>query len=79
MHSSRMRTVRNSSRLLSGGVSTHTHTWEQAPPPPLEQAPTGSRYPLEQAPPPPEQTPLPGAGTSQEQTPCCKALLGYHL
>ena len=51
MHSSRMRTVRNSSRLLSGGVST---------PPPR------SRYPLpEQT--PPEHAPPPGAGAPQEQ------------
>ena len=57
MHSSRMRTVRNSSRLLLGGL--HTPPREQAP---WEQAPPGAGTPQEQAPPP-------RAGTPPEQTP----------
>ena len=49
MHSSRMRTFRNSSHLLAGGVSST---------PPQEQAPPGRRhYPPEQAPPSQEQAP----------------------
>ena len=36
MHSSRMRTVRNSSRLLSWGLHT--------PPPPQEQTPPAARH-----------------------------------
>ena len=67
MHSSRMRTVRNSSRLLLGGL--HTPPREQAP---WEQAPPGAGTPQEQAAPragtPPGADP-PGAGTPL----CCKA------
>ena len=67
MHSSRMRTVRNSSHLLLGGSS-----W---PPPeagtPLEQAPPQSRHPP-RAGTFPEQAPPPEADMPPPET-CCKA------
>ena len=63
MHSSRMRTVRNSSHLLFGGLGLHY------PPRPPQQAPPG-------ADPPPEQAP-PGAGTPLAT--CCKACWDTHL
>ena len=47
MHSSRMRTICNNSRLLAGGRGSPPHPpWEQAP-----TLPSRNRHPLEQAPP----------------------------
>ena len=54
MHSSRMRTVRNSNRLLSGGVSTHKPPPEQAPPG-AGTPPGADTDPREQTAPPREQ------------------------
>ena len=88
MHSSRMRTVRNSGHLLLGGL----HTPQDQTPPRSRHSP-GAGTPLEQAPPPgadpPEQAP-PGSRHSPaarhagieppphckacwDSTPCCKA------
>ena len=53
MHSSRMRTVRNSSHLLAGGVST-------SPPPRSRHPPRAAPH---QSSPPPEQPRPGGAGT----------------
>ena len=74
MHSSRMRTVRSSSRLSGGGLpqcmlgyqppnTRHPHSPRPGTPthPPLDQAPPG-------ADPPRPGTP-PGAGTTQDQNP----------
>ena len=58
-----MRTVRNSSRLLSGG-SPHTQHWARHP---SEQAPPQSRHPREQTPPGIRHPP--GAGTPQSMHP----------
>ena len=54
MHSSRMRTIRNSSRLLTGGVRGCLT------PPPQEQAPPGSIHPPGSS---PQSRHPPGAGT----------------
>ena len=66
-----MRTVRNSSRLLSGG-GLHTPPEQEALPRsrhPLEQAPPQSRHPSwSRQPPPQKQTPQ-----SRHPPPCCKA------
>ena len=74
-----MRTVRNSSRLLSEGMRGGGFSGSGHPPEsrhPQEQTPQ-NRYPLG-AGTPQEQAPPLGAGTPQgtpppEQTPCCKA------
>ena len=55
MHSSRMRTIRNSSHLLSGGYPLEQTSPPPEQAPPWEQTPQSrspqSRHPLEQAPP----------------------------
>ena len=66
MHSSRMRTVRNSSNLLSGG-GLHTYPQEQTPP--GAGTPWSRHLPPKQAPP---RSRPPRAGTPPLDT-CCKA------
>ena len=67
MHSSRMRTIRSSSRLSRGGGLPQCMLGYQPPPPP-DQAPTPrADTPPDQTPPGPD-TPL-GADTPPEQTP----------
>ena len=80
MHCSRMRTVRNSSRLLAGGGLLHTP--QQAPP--GAGTPPRAGTPLGAGPPPGAGTPLlPGAGTPGDTTPppgdLLHGMLGYHL
>ena len=67
MHSSRMRTVRNSSRLHSGGL----HTPPAAGTPP-EQTPQSRHIPLG-ADAPLEQTPRGTGSPPRADPPCCKA------
>ena len=65
MHSSRMRTVRNSSRLLLGGLHT---PWEQTP---QNRHPLGAGTRQEQAP--------PCCKACWDSTPLLRGMLGYHL
>ena len=75
MHSSRMRTVRSSSRLSRGGVCLSAWwdtPWEQTPPgadtAPWEQTPPAADTPQEQTPPLWDQAPPPLCG----QTDACQ-------
>ena len=67
MHSSRMRTVRNSSRLLFGEVSTPPGRRPPGSRPPEHTLPGSTRHPP-RAGSPQEQTPL-GAGIPQSRQP----------
>ena len=74
MHSSRMRTVRSSSRLSRGGLPQCRADTPRSrhPPGTRPDTPAGSRHPPEQT--PPEQTPPPGTRPDPPcgQTDACK-------
>ena len=75
MHSSRMRTVRSSSRL-SGGRSASVHTTPRSRPPwtrhPRSRHPPGSRHPPRSRPPGPVTSPRPGTPPVDRMTDTCK-------